>query len=289
MKKFIVTWDLESTMWVSDSNKLLPIRNIQWDAIVTAFKWNVQYEFIWYNKILGYFANKRKEDEFILSLDAWVYNKNADAYFGVTRVYSNPDALINKPNDYDLMGRNGDLWTWEVKRIVKRFLDSWKKELIITDDGIFSWSTIKSILDKVKEAWVKEPKIRVALNFSWSNFLEWTEIQSMEKAPRDLIVDRIDERDFYYWADLWWASFFNGVNINWLPYIYSKEVVEKKASIPRQASEIFRSTMLQLNIDLYTLLEAKSSLLLKDIPRLNFLQDKYDKNMSIIDVLRHEF
>jgi len=82
----------------------------------------------------------------------------------------------------------------------------------------------------------------------------------------------------------------NNDSINGLSYISSPEIASKKASIPDENSKEFCNNMLNLNKDIW--LELSNSLdkvvKLLDFPRLRYLEDKYDKNLSIIDIIELE-
>jgi hypothetical protein len=104
-------------------------------------------------------------------------------------------------------------------------------------------------------------------------------------------IDWIDERDFFYWVNMSGGSFYNNDwKINWLPYISSRWIVEKKASIPNNKSNDFCKNMIWENIQLWEKIIKvnNKTIKLSDIPRISFLKEKYDISKSIVDILEIE-
>jgi len=255
------------------------------DILNNSFGWNVT-EFIEYDRIVDYFKNLRKDNEYIVSLDDRIYIENSDFNYSSTRAYNSMNSILNNPNDYKILQRNGLDLKEQNFNLKESIINSWKKDIIICDDWLFSWDTLTDVINKEIKDYVKE--IRVILNFSGKEDLNWIPIKSMLEPTE--CIDWLDERDLFYWTKNWWASFKNWVDMNWLPYISSTEIALKKASIPEKKSKQFCQNMLDLNIDIWS--EISNSLnkviRLMDLPRISYLEAKYDKKIDIINILELE-
>ena len=71
-----------------------------------------------------------------------------------------------------------------------------------------------------------------------------------------------------------------------MPYISNPEMAFQKASIPKIASKEFCLKMLRVNQKLWKLIDEDA--LLRDTPRLAYLQNRYDGSMSMQEVLKKE-
>ncbi len=287
MKKYFVTCDLEKTLawWVSwltttttdiSSNIRDSLKNVFNDV----FGKN-SLELITYQKIKQYFQESKKENEFIISLEDGIYIDDADFYFSSSRTYDNLDSILNAPNSYQILQRNWKNLGLQKEDLLLQVWLSKGKEIVLCDDWLFSWDTLKDVINILKSTNVKIKEIRVILNFTWKSDLNWIPIKSMYK--NNTCIDWLDERDLFYWTKNWWASFFYKRWINGLAYISSKEIASKKASIPEKKSEWFCKNILDLNIQAWWqfLKEVK----LENLPRIEYLQEEYDKKNSIKSIL----
>jgi len=293
-KKYYITGDLEKTLvWGINNINYSTVsiaggfRDRMINIIDESFGWKVT-EFIEYNKIIDYFNNLRSEDEFIVSLEDWIYIENPDFNFSSTRNYRNKEAILDNPTDYKITQRDGMNINNQIEDLKNNIILSWKKEVIICDDWIFSWDTLSEIIFNLKKYWINVSEVRVILNFSRNNSIENILIKSM--LSPDWCIDWLDERDLFYGTKNWWASFINKGKMNGLPYISSPEIASKKASIPEDKSEYFCKNMLVLNKDVWFELSNSLDKIIKlvDFPRLWYLEENYDENTNIVDVLINE-
>ncbi len=294
MEKYYVTCDIEKTSKIKQN-----ITPILWDEmtsirdnisyLINSSFWNNTCEIINFDNICDFFESKRKENEFIISLDNWIYIPKADYYFDSTRIYNSKEDILNNPKNYQIKQRNWNNISEQMKSIIDTYENSWKNEIIICDDWIFSWDTLNDVLKLLQKNWIDVSEIRVILNFSNNTNLWWIKIESMYKD--DKCKDWVDERDFFYWVNMSWATFIdNSWKISWIPYISSRGIAEKKASINKETSKYFCHNMIEENIKFWDKMIKKngSEIILWDIPRISFLEDLYGKSKNIIDVLTLE-
>jgi len=291
MERYFITWDLEKTLvgWVDflDDEKYdinQNIRNRLMNIINTSFD-NDVVDFINYNDICDYFSTLYKNKDFLLTLDDWIYIDNADYHFSSTRVYDNQKVILSNPSQYKVSQRDGLKISTQNYKLKDAIIKSWKKDIILCDDWLFSWDTLKSVINYVKELWVLVKEIRVILNFTNSDNLGWIPIISMYEPSN--CIDWLDERDLFYWTKNWWASFFNWNTLNWLPYVSTNKIASKKASIPEEKSNFFCESIIDLNKQVWEELEKNKSKVIRlaNLPRIWYLLDKYDRNLSIWEVL----
>lgn len=294
MKKYFVTCDLEKTLawWVSwltttttdiSSNIRDSLKNVFNDV----FGKN-SLELITYQKIKQYFQESKKENEFIISLEDGIYIDDADFYFSSSRTYDNLDSILNAPNSYQILQRNWKNLGLQKEDLLLQVWLSKGKEIVLCDDWLFSWDTLKDVINILKSTNVKIKEIRVILNFTWKSDLNWIPIKSMYK--NNTCIDWLDERDLFYWTKNWWASFFQWTTLNWLPYISNTKVASKKASIPEESSKLFCDSMIDLNKQVWKELEKNKSKLIRlaNLPRIWYLLNSYDRNLSIWEILELE-
>lgn len=293
MKKYFITCDLENT--TSFSKNITPLATYQ----ISSIRDNVKYlvddifndckcEIVNYSNIYDYFQSNIKPDEFILSLDNWIYIPNADAFFDSTRVYNSENDITFNPKNYTIKTRDwNELWV-QIDEIISKIKLSWKPKVVICDDGIFSWNTINDVINIIKRTWVEVSEIRVILNFSKSDNINWIRVKSMYSD--ESCKDWLDERDLFYWVKMSWASFYDNWKINWLPYISSQWIAEKKASIPEDFSSEFCEILIEQNINLWQSIREINfkEIQLWDIERIEYLKKYYKKHINIIDLLKQE-
>ncbi len=292
MKKYFVTSDLEKTLpWaIWEKNKILipnEFRDKTTKLLDNSFWWKIT-EFINYDSIKDFFWSLRRNDEFLVTLDDEIYIENPDFNYSSTRKYRNPESILNNPTDYQITGRDGKSLSNQNSNLIEKIINSWKEEIVFCDDGLFSWDTLTGVINNIKKLWINIKEIRVILNFSWKNKINGIPIISMYNITD--CIDWIDERDFFYWTKNSWASFNYNWQINGIPYISSKEIAVKKASIPEKKSKNFVEDMFELNKDVWDYLQSiqKKVFTLSDIQRIAYLQDKYPKNTDILSVLEAE-
>ena len=283
--KYYITWDLEKTVPLNTDNIYKVdeyIRKELIDTINNSFGEKIT-KFIPYYEIKWFFEEKANPDEFIISLDDGIYS-NPDFNFSSTRMYKDKNSILNNPKNYKILQRNWKNLNEQLPKLKSIMKESWKNKVVLVDDGIFSWDTLNDILNILKKNNVKIDEIRVALNFSWNDSINWIKITSMFKGN---CIEWIDERDFFYGTKNWWASFFNTKwKINWLPYISSSEIASKKASIPEYNSKKFCEKMIWVNIDLYQ--ETWKKFKLEDIKRLSYLEEIYNPQIELVELLKME-
>ncbi len=293
-KNYFITWDLEKTLpaWVSNfqdttfnipeetRKKLFSIINETFDDDVI--------NFTAFDDIVEFFKNLNKKDEFILSLEDSIYINDADFYFSSTRTYWSCESILDKPSDYQILQRNWTPINLQNQNLILALKNSNKKEVVICDDWFFSWDTLSIVIENLKEIWISIKEVRLVVNFSWRDNLDWVELKSM-KSPCNPI-DWLDERDLVYWTKNGWASFKYDWKNNWLPYVFSREIADKKASIPKETSQEFCKKIIDLNMEIWQQFQEKNWLTvkLKDLNRLEFLQEIYNWNLAILDILQLE-
>lgn len=289
--KYFITWDLEKTLswWVQNSlnekqiidnsirNKLIKIVNNSFDSKVV--------EFIKYDSIYSYFNELKNEDDFIIWLEDWIYIDNADLYFSSTRTYDSKEWIISLPKNYKITQRNWKLLELQTRKIISKIQESWKKDIIICDDWLFSWDTLLEVISDLQKLWIRVKEIRVILNFSWKDNINWVPINSMFRDKN--CIDWLDERDLFYWTKNWGASFRYWDKVNWLPYISSQIVANKKASIPNKKTNIFCNDLLDLNKEVWSIFQETNSKIVKlqDLPRIEYLNEYYKYNLWILEIL----
>jgi hypothetical protein len=293
-EKYYITWDLEKTLigWLRKSdNQLIRvdkyIRNLLIKTINSSFDRNVT-EFVSYDNCKDFFEWLREDEEFILALEDGIYIDNADFYFSSTRAYNSQNDVLENPKSYSIMQRN---WTNIILQDVPlkdTISKSWKNEIVICDDWLFSWDTLQKVIQELLINWVKIKEIRVILNFSWINEIFWIPIISMYKPSS--CIDWLDERDLFYWTKNWGASFFYNWWLNGLPYIFNPEIATKKASIPRNVSKKFCLDVLDLNSAIWEQVNSilRRDIKLVDLPRIWYLQERYSLNDDITAILLEE-
>jgi len=290
MEKYYITADLEKTLvsWIGlDKPKIRVDENIRKEVtniINSSFDSNV-VEYIGYDGIYNFFKEQEKDDEFIVWLDDKIYIENPDFSYSSTRIYNNKSSVIKNPTNYSIRQRNWNSLDEQNSLLIDSILKSWKKDVIICDDWLFSWDTLSDVITKDILNFVKE--IRVILNFSWKDNLNWIPIKSM--LNNTSCIDWLDERDLFYGTKNWGATFFNNNwQINWLPYLSSKEIANKKASIPLKNSKNFCINMLNINKKVWGKENIWKQVKLKDLNRISYLEEIYNPNISITDLLELE-
>lgn len=292
MEKYFITWDLEKTLswWLKlDNTFTIPseFRERIIEIINTSFNSNV-VEYINYNDITDFFNWLRKEGEFVLSLDDWIYVEQSDFNFSSTRAYTNKESVLVNPKEYNILSREWNNLNTQNTKLLENIEKSWKTEIVIYDDWLFSWDTLRKVINDIKLLWLNIKEIRLILNFSWLSNLDWIPIVSMNNSNK--CIDWLDERDLFYGTKNWWASFFNWNMLNWLSYISNPELAEKKASINSTMSKYFCECMFDLNADIweYVWNINNRKIKLKDLPRISYLKEKYNEDMLILDILKEE-
>ena len=290
MKKYFITWDIERTLTLGVdflSQNFTEIRKDfrkdLIDIVNKSFEQNV-VEFVSYDSICGFFQQLKKQWEFVISLEDWIYIEDANFYFSSTRTYKNRDSILSNPNNYEILQRNWEKLWYQTKDLI---IPSWK-EIVICDDWLFSWDTLKKVVENLFYNWVDIKEIRVILNFTWLDNLDWIPIKSMYR--ENSCIDWLDERDLFYWTKNWWASFFYLNNLNGLPYISNSQIANKKASIPKYNSKSFCKNMISLNRDIWQEIRYISSRIIRliNLPRIKYLSESYDINISISRLLELE-
>lgn len=293
MEKYFITCDLENT--TSFSKNIVPLATYQISSIRDNVKYLIENVFtdckcevVNYSNIYDYFQSSINSDEFILSLDNWIYIPNADAFFDSTRVYNSEKDIIDNHKNYTIKTRDWNELSVQADEIISKIKSSWKSKVVICDDWIFSWNTINDVINIIKRTWVEVSEIRVILNFSESNNINWIKIRTMYSDTS--CKDWLDERDLYYWVKMSWASFYDDWKINGLPYISSQWIAEKKASIPKEFSKEFCEILIDQNINLWKAIININfkEIQLWDIERLEYLKKYYGKYTNIIDLLKQE-
>ncbi len=292
MEKYFVTCDLESTIDKLGFNinlsglDLALIRDGTRDSINSIFGKN-STKIITYDEIVSFFNSRKKDNEFIISLDNWIYSNDADFYFDCTRMYDDLKDIISW--NYDIKTRTWDDIKTQISTLIKQLNLEWKnKKIVLCDDGIFSWDTLKKILELLKSSWIKPDLLRVILNFSRNTNLLWVEIEALRNEKS--CIDWIDERDFYFWIPMWWASIFNSWNIYGVSYVSNCPIAEKKASIPKKYSKVFCEEMIDLNINLIKQIEKTRWKIIEliEMERSKQLLPQYGWNMPFSYVLNEE-
>ncbi len=293
MNKYYVTCDLEETidqlnLWINmEELDLYEIRENLKNILDDTFESNIT-EIIYFQDILDYFQERKQDDEIIISLDNGIYVKNADLYFNSTRMYYNQKDIINNPSNYKITQRDGNPIENQIKKIKEIIDNNPNKNIVICDDGIFSWDTINEVIKIVKAAWWNVKTIRVVLNFSKNKHLNGSIIESLQ-SPDDCI-DWIDERDFFHGVGMSGASVQTNKGIVGIAYNSSKEIAEKKASIPSKKSLKFCKQITSQNIRLWEQINnsRKKCVELWDLPRLAYLKNRYIDRQDIISILENE-
>ncbi len=203
--------------------------------------------------------------------------------------------LVKNPKNYKITKRN---W-WETKEQYQKIVDTYKwtewKKIVLCDDWIFSWDTLKNTIENFKEIWINIDEILVWLNFSNWDQLNFSKdnsipIKSMNKTDSEKCYDWIDERDFFYGTPMSWASVLNGKWVYGVPYISTQKIAQEKASIPVKISEKFCKGMLKENKELRDRIWDLrwSPIKLWEINRVKQLLNKYRYSENIVDVLNKE-
>jgi len=301
MEKYYITWDLEKTLqwWISKNKNKIKNKKFdinQWirkdlKQIINNSFWNNVVEFIDYDEIYDFFETQNKEDDFILSLEDWIYIDNLDFNFSSTRLYWSRSSILENPKDYKILQRDWKTIENQNNLLLQEYKKSWKDWLVICDDWIFSWDTLKNVIYTIQKLRIKIKEIRIVLNFSWKKFIEsefWKIPIKSLKNP-EWCIDWLDERDLFYWTKNWGASFLDWENIQWLPYISSSEIANKKASIPQNFSKNFCENMMWLNKEVWQEMQNfnKEILKISDLWRVKYLKNNY-WNINLNDVFELE-
>lgn len=290
MKPYIITADLEKTgLSVLDAQvatkALEGVRESTLESVNRALWVDITRVYT-YREISDWMKSQASpEREFSLSVDNWVYMKDADFYFDSTRMYKDEESILEAPSSYNIMTRSGSGISRQCIDIAEGYNG---KKVIIYDDGIFSWDTLRETIWIIQSnANIVISEIRVVLNFSGSDNLGGIPIKAMYTGE---CTDWIDERDFFYGVDMWGASINANGNISGVPYVSNAKLVAKKASIPTDVAKRFCLDMLDINQDFWRIKQdsEKQVARLMDVPRLQYLQSKYEWFSSIEEVLDKE-
>ncbi len=300
MKKYYITNDLEQTIQMInpdiDINKLdlATIRKELTEALLKAFEWqDIQPEAIAYGDIKKYFQQNKKTDEFILSLENGIYIDDPDFNFSSTRMYQQDQNILDPWAKYEITQRDGTMLEWQIVNLVEKIKATNKQNIILCDDWLFSWDTLKTTIALLQNNWIVVDAIRVVVNFSGKTDIDGVPIQAMLSPEKDNFVDWIDERDFFYGTPMSWASLQDKTGkVYWISYISKPWIATKKASIPKETSKEFCKTMIEINKKLWNMINdaRKEITQLFELPRLcNLIKDQQtDTKKSIIDVLDDE-
>ncbi len=292
MKKYFVSCDLEQTWHFQNVSPSCVTKDLEFIRKNTQHLINntfsqVHCEMVTYDKIFDFFQSTQKNDDFILSLDNWIYIQAADAYFDSTRVYNSYSSILDYWENYKIKKRDGTDLKNQLFEILDSIKKSQKSKIILCDDWIFSGNTMKDILSLLQKYGIEVSEVRTVLNLSWSKFIWWIPIKSLHFESQ--YIDWIDERDLFYGTCMWGATFQNRRwEINWLPYIDSKAVAMKKASIPEKTVWEFCKVMTEQNIYYIEKVEKIlwEKISLSCFPRISYLVDHYSENINLIDILQ---
>lgn len=272
-ERYYYTCDLEDTAAASgkavlSTGALEGVRDLVSEAVASAFGPGALRS-LPFEEIRAYFRSLRSPDEFVVSLDDATYVPDADAYFDSTRTYRSIADVSG--GAYDVMRRDGSPLSGQAADIVRRAKAS-GKDVVVCDDGIFSGDTVRAVLGELKAAGLRVKAVRVALNFSKSATLDGTPIQAYESPEK--FIDWIDERDFFYGVKNGGASFCGPDGaVRGVPYVYSPEIAERKATIDRARFAEFRDLTLAANAQLWDVVSrARGSVVsLLELPRVAWL------------------
>lgn len=290
MKKYFITCDLEETwlfwklpQWVI-TKQLESIRSDIIHLVNNTLSSN-SCEMISYSKIVDFFENRQRDDEFLISLDNSIYIKNADSYFDSNRLYSSKKSILEEKDNYKIRRRDWTLIESQVMNLYCLFQKSKKRKITLCDDWIFSWKTLWDVLSLLKKYSIDVSEVRTILNFSNSDNISWIPISSLYSDSD--CHDWLDERDLFYGTNIWGASFLNDKwEINWLPYIDSREIAIKKATIPKNHANDFCKSMIDQNITYLKKIEevTRDKVSLLSLPRISYLSDSYSDKF-LLDIL----
>ncbi len=294
MKNYYITWDLEDTLlpWVIEYSEIdIDLQRFRLETkriIDTCFGDDI-VTFIPYQEAINFFQENYKEDEFIIWLDDQTYIKTPWFNFSSTRTYDSLSDVISKQWNYHLMQRTGEWLLEQQENLYNSIVSAWVNEVILCDDGIFSWDTLKGILKMLEHMWVSVKEIRVVLNFSDQSEVLGIPIVSLYQPEN--YTDWLDERDLVYWAKNSWASFLDHDSIVWVPYIAHPTIANKKWTIPQESSQYFCWEFIKLNQEIYAQIESIlwRIITLEDTPRIRYLQSLYWKKTPINEVLNLEY
>lgn len=277
---YFITNDLESTAGVDPSkySDLEDIRSEVQYCLGKALGSDTPIRQISYDSAKQYFDSQRTGDEYVIALDGGVYIDNPDYSIDSTRMYPNEASILENPKSYQMMTRDGNDITSQ-----RLILPENATSVGLYDDGIFSGDTLawlRSLLTLREEIRIQ---IKVLLNFSWENMINGVTVDAYYAGS---CTDWIDERDFYYGVKNSGASINPNGIVSGVPYISCPDMVTKKASIPLNESKRFCLDMLSINQKLWELIDGDRKL--ADVPRLQYLLEKYNKNTLMQDVLELE-
>ncbi len=283
MSKYYITWDLEATLpFPKIELDLSVFRRDLLKIIENSLVQKGVCEFIDYRRIVDFFNETGSDSEFLLSLENGLYIPKPDFNYSCTRTYGNIADIVDNPKSYQLLQRNWEpIWNQRTS-LENSVLCSWNKNIVICDDGIFSWDTINWVIKTLNWLWKNVKEIRVVLNFSWKRDIWWIPIVSLYSPSN--YIDRIDERDFFYWTEMWWASVKDkDWNIFWVPYCYSWEILAKKASLPGKTADTIR----WLNAELYKVIWEMlwREIQLDDLERSKYLFPSKSRRLPIAQLL----
>ena len=277
---YFLTNDLEVTSGIPKDKLdwLEDIRKQTISILNNAFSNEVCISVIPHNIGVEFFEEQRINDSFTIAADGWIYVENPDIAFDSTRMYPDERGILENKKWYSILTRDGK--KLESQKILIPYEK--RQNIGLYDDWLFSGDTLRAILANLPNG-VTKYRVNVLLNFSGLESIWSSQVNSFYTGN---CVDWIDERDFFYGVEKSGASIFPGGIVSGVPYISSPKMVSEKGSIPKDKSKEFCLKMLQVNKQLWQLIDENRQLW--DVPRLAHLLKNYTINMSIIDVLSGE-
>jgi len=128
---------------------------------------------------------------------------------------------------------------WEISTLY------WSRDLMLFDDVVFSWNTLKAIIDQCS-IWVKE----VFALYSAKKDISWIQITSLLSWQRFNNV--FDWRDLLWIAKWWWASLENW---SWVPFLYQGLLAKYLwLDVKDTITKLFLEAINSANYDLYNAL-----------------------------------
>ncbi|MBF9131967.1 phosphoribosyltransferase [Plantactinospora sp. S1510] len=232
-------------------------------------------------------GSRRRQDEYLVTLDNGSYFPHADFAFSVTRCAAGlrdvfTGNLSSQPRDHALPLHR------QLESLRLDYLASRKPRLVLCDDGISTGASLAGFVRRLRQADLAVSEIRVLLNP--------TPVFEIEGIPVDTMVEVHDalwthERDFF------WGSPGGGVPLvvaagsrqYGVPYSISSGLLHQRLGLPLDVVAPLRARMAAVNIAFWNLLSrlVGRALLIRDCYRLHwtarFFGVPYDTR--IVDVI----
>lgn len=184
----------------------------------------------------------------ILSLDPFEKDENA-FIFGASRHFDQ-----HGNNRIEVGPRPGfEPIDTQIKAFIKHFLKN-TKDVTIIDDDIYTGSTMKLFIEKLRESGVRVKQLIAGLDINLDKGID-VPVKSAFKYNPEEVFDMLDPRDYFFGSREGGLVIRQNDKIYRVPYVWPFVDPTARASVPEESAHTFSQSVIKLNQKMYEKLE----------------------------------